>query len=467
MGRRMGFRLVIAAAALAVSITTANADQLDAWCAQVKLPSSIALCSDPELRALAEERQRAFDEARGRIGKERANQLLDDQKGWVASYPRACGIAPNVPPPLPLAPEVRDCMVRAARARIAYLRSYVGPAPADETPSANTGQVSPAGARTAGNSPLAPGTIIAPPPAPLAGAEVQPSTQACEEARRQMHLGHMDNLPNLKGCVPPPGSPDLAFTPAPPVAKTLVDEQRAEHTTEPVTLAYKTFKGLLGNAVVDQDKFRQAHPELSKLDDAALTKQMYRRATPELAKLDDLTFNTFVHWILLEAFAKGDIEKGQMVQLRRENPKFANLDDKAVTDIVRRETQNELDRQLRAAGAEIRTNQVSAAEWAGFSKLDSPAIRIVLSSTELAQRQPDAFKCLTDRMRLWPSDRTATVLEDCLVSPLFAREAINIMVRAYTNIVTQWSDKHCTVSLGGQSCTWAGLTLRFYYQGGR
>lgn len=152
----MRFRLAIVAA-LAVSITAANADQLDEWCAQAKLPSSIALCSDPELRALAIERQQAFDEARAGIGEERAHRLLNDQKGWIASYPKACGIAPNVPPPLPLAPDIQDCMARAGRARIAYLHSYGGPAQADETPRATAGQRKPTGPPTAVNSRLAVG----------------------------------------------------------------------------------------------------------------------------------------------------------------------------------------------------------------------------------------------------------------------------------------------------------------------
>src|SRR6266446_2266050 len=39
-------------------------DGLDEWCKTVKLPSSIAMCSDPELRSLAIERQRVFNEVR-------------------------------------------------------------------------------------------------------------------------------------------------------------------------------------------------------------------------------------------------------------------------------------------------------------------------------------------------------------------------------------------------------------------
>jgi hypothetical protein len=110
-------------------------DGLDDWCAKVKLPSSIAICSDAELRALTIERQKAFNETRGRIGEDRAPALLADQNGWVKSYPEACGLSPNTPLVLPLTPTIKECMVRAGRARIAYLQAYgVAPGTANATP---------------------------------------------------------------------------------------------------------------------------------------------------------------------------------------------------------------------------------------------------------------------------------------------------------------------------------------------
>jgi hypothetical protein len=41
--------------------------ELDAWCAQAKRPLSIALCSDPELRELAIQRNRAFEVAGAKL----------------------------------------------------------------------------------------------------------------------------------------------------------------------------------------------------------------------------------------------------------------------------------------------------------------------------------------------------------------------------------------------------------------
>ena len=139
----MHLRLTLALSAL--TIFPAAAAPLDDWCAQVTTPSSIALCSDAELRALAIERQHAFDEARARVGEPRYGALLADQKAWVASYPKACGVASDVTPSLPLAPEIRDCMARAGRARIAYLNLYgvAASVPSSSTISSAAGRIGP------------------------------------------------------------------------------------------------------------------------------------------------------------------------------------------------------------------------------------------------------------------------------------------------------------------------------------
>lgn len=103
-----------------------RADTLDVFCKTARLPSSIAICSDTELRALDIERQQAYDQAKARLDHDGQVALLAGQNGWVKSYPLACGLKARVPPTLPLAPEIRECMVQAGRARIAYLRAYAG-----------------------------------------------------------------------------------------------------------------------------------------------------------------------------------------------------------------------------------------------------------------------------------------------------------------------------------------------------
>jgi TonB family protein len=101
----------------------ALSDGLDDWCKTVSLPSSIAICSDRDLRALVLERQHAYDEAKARLDADRQKALLADQNSWVRSYARACGLGDD-PPSLPLAAALKDCMAQAGRARIAYLREY-------------------------------------------------------------------------------------------------------------------------------------------------------------------------------------------------------------------------------------------------------------------------------------------------------------------------------------------------------
>jgi uncharacterized protein YecT (DUF1311 family) len=101
--------------------SSAQADVLDGWCAQVKLPSSVALCSDLELRALAIERQRTFDATRARIGETQFPNLIADQNAWVATYPNACGLALDAQPPIPLPPQIEKCMASAGREEPASL----------------------------------------------------------------------------------------------------------------------------------------------------------------------------------------------------------------------------------------------------------------------------------------------------------------------------------------------------------
>src|SRR5206468_449064 len=95
-------------------------------CANATLSSSLIICSDPELIGLADERQEAINEARGRIGEDRWPALWDDQKAWVRSYATTCGVPPDRPPPFPVSASVKACFKRAAVARAAYIRAYGG-----------------------------------------------------------------------------------------------------------------------------------------------------------------------------------------------------------------------------------------------------------------------------------------------------------------------------------------------------
>ncbi len=116
-------RPALAMLLLAFIVSPARADPLDDWCKTARLPSSIAICSDAELRTLAIERQRTFDEAEARLSPDQQKALLADQNAWVRLYARVCGLS-DMPSALALAPEVKACMARAGWARIAYLRAY-------------------------------------------------------------------------------------------------------------------------------------------------------------------------------------------------------------------------------------------------------------------------------------------------------------------------------------------------------
>lgn len=108
-------------------------------CAGVTFSPTVVLCSDPELKQLADERQSAINEARARIGEQVWPALWEDQKRWVRSYATSCGVPPDRPAPNPVPASIIECFRRGGVARIAYLRAYgaaaggAAPSPASET----------------------------------------------------------------------------------------------------------------------------------------------------------------------------------------------------------------------------------------------------------------------------------------------------------------------------------------------
>jgi uncharacterized protein YecT (DUF1311 family) len=170
----------------------ARGDGLDEWCKEVKSGSIVAMCSDDELRALAVERLRAFNAASSRLPPDRQKILAADQNGWALSYPQRCSLPSNVLPSLPLGPEVRECMAKAGRSRLAYLQNYglaeaatsspippAGPTattPASE-PALSPPPPSPTAASARGAAPEeTPAPTIQIPPAPAGRGPAKPST---------------------------------------------------------------------------------------------------------------------------------------------------------------------------------------------------------------------------------------------------------------------------------------------------
>jgi hypothetical protein len=113
--------------ALILSIVLGSGTAAAFECIGVTLPSSLVICSDPELMRLTDERQEAINEARARIGEEAWLALWEDQKAWVRSYATSCGVPPDRPPPMPVPASITACFKRSAEARIAYIRAYGSP----------------------------------------------------------------------------------------------------------------------------------------------------------------------------------------------------------------------------------------------------------------------------------------------------------------------------------------------------
>lgn len=186
-------------AAITVSLTVGTATacmadpaELDSWCLQAKQPSSTALCSDPELREMAIQRNHAFEGARARLSVDAYDALLSDQKGWVHSYSTACGISETIQPVLPLPAQTLECMKRAGRARVEYLWNYVGGTP-------NTAPAKPADT-------LVPSVRTVPysvPPAPRCqdlGCISQQLREDMTEAEVMSTFGYRPNMVTLETC---------------------------------------------------------------------------------------------------------------------------------------------------------------------------------------------------------------------------------------------------------------------------
>src|SRR5271170_5661703 len=112
---------VIAAFLLSMVLASGTAAAFD--CVGVTFPSTVVICSDPELMRLTDERQAAIYGARARIGEQAWPALWEDQKRWVRSYATACGVPPDQAPPNPVPASIKECFRQAGEARVAYLRS--------------------------------------------------------------------------------------------------------------------------------------------------------------------------------------------------------------------------------------------------------------------------------------------------------------------------------------------------------
>jgi hypothetical protein len=115
-------RVALALLLAAYLVSPARADSTDDFCKTVR-PSTYgvfyAMCSDPKLRALG----RQLAETNARIEPLLKPNLTGKAEAqWLRSYAaRACGITSDAFPASPLAPDIRNCVVRTVEARVAYL----------------------------------------------------------------------------------------------------------------------------------------------------------------------------------------------------------------------------------------------------------------------------------------------------------------------------------------------------------
>ncbi|HYU11548.1 MAG TPA: aspartyl protease family protein [Stellaceae bacterium] len=125
-------------------------------CTGIKLPWDIVVCADTELQVLADERLKAFEQAKARLSLRQVQQLREDQNAWVRSYSASCGVGATNPPPTPIPPAIIECFKTAGRARLAYLRAYgsaAGEAPKSHPQAAQLSASAPS-ASMAGPPPL-------------------------------------------------------------------------------------------------------------------------------------------------------------------------------------------------------------------------------------------------------------------------------------------------------------------------
>ena len=155
----------------APQVFAARGDLLDPWCRSATTAVNVVNCGDADLRALAIERLRAFDQARSRLSWDQQKALAADQNHWAASLMETCDLDSDEPPSLPLDPGVKDCLMREGRSRLALLQAY--------------------GAATAGPNPAPPATAGMPnaPAATPPSMPVQPQPAAARVTPSQLVAG--------------------------------------------------------------------------------------------------------------------------------------------------------------------------------------------------------------------------------------------------------------------------------------
>jgi len=113
-------RFLVGIAAAAIFVSSALAE--DHPCVQPQDPLVVALCSDPELCAVADRQGNAMLGLWNRLSPQEQEKFRNNQRAWRDITALGCGV--DRPTPLPLSAETKTCLEEAEAARIVYLQHY-------------------------------------------------------------------------------------------------------------------------------------------------------------------------------------------------------------------------------------------------------------------------------------------------------------------------------------------------------
>jgi hypothetical protein len=107
-------------AAVTIFVSSALAEEHP--CVHPKDAFATALCSDPDLRAIADQQLPAMMAFWNRLSPQEQEKFRSDQLAWRDITARRCRV--DRPTPLPLSAETKICLNQAEAGRIAYLQHY-------------------------------------------------------------------------------------------------------------------------------------------------------------------------------------------------------------------------------------------------------------------------------------------------------------------------------------------------------
>ena len=94
----------------------------DHACVQPQDQFVVALCSDPELRAIADQQRGAMMALWSRLSPEEQRRFRSEQLTWRETTARGCRV--DQPSLQPLSVETKNCLLQAEARRIEFLRHY-------------------------------------------------------------------------------------------------------------------------------------------------------------------------------------------------------------------------------------------------------------------------------------------------------------------------------------------------------